>query len=163
MLQNKSFYLIAIMILILTSCGGEDFTPSSARLESSAQYTLSEKDVSSVDESLKFTVVTSVSDDYSFSLSSPSGLVWEGMLAGQDGVYTSDRLRISRTSSFEEGLYSYTLIASDGRTASGDVTYHRQHYTAEELATMDGESRDNYGNTVCVIQSGRPSDAALSD
>ena len=155
MLQNKSFYLIAIMILILTSCGGEDFTPSSARLESSAQYTLSEGDVSSVDESLTFTVVTSVTDDYSFSLSSPSGLVWEGMLEGQDGV--------SRTSSFEEGLYSYTLIASDGRTASGDVTYHRQHYTAEELATMDGESRDNYGNTVCVIQSGRPSDAALSD
>ena len=131
--------LILSMILVLPSCRDEDFRVTGAQLKGVASYR---------------------HDSYAFHLEDADGLVWEGALSGEDGVYSSDELTVSSTANLLEGEYLYRVINDEGEVESGSLDFNREDLvlefgqlsaTHDLVEVSDGWStRDSHGNTILI-------------
>ena len=84
---------LAVLMLILSSCSQGDWAPVSSSLEERISAR-SVEDVLVIDSrALVLTLALPVEDSYSFSLTDPDGLEWEGSLTPDGGgFYASDEL-----------------------------------------------------------------------
>lgn len=153
--------LILAMILVLPSCRDEDFRVTGAQLKGVTTYRLCEDgSLDMTGEYLVLSMTIPADDSYAFHLEDADGLVWEGDLSGEDGVYSSDGLTVSSTASLLEGEYLYRVINDEGEVESGSLDYHREDLvlefgqlsaTHDLVEVADGWStRDSHGNTILI-------------
>lgn len=149
------------MILVLPSCRDEDFRVTGAQLKGVASYRLCDDgSLEMADEYLVLSMTIPANDSYAFHLEDADGLVWEGDLSGDDGVYSSDELTVSSTASLLEGEYLYRVINDEGEVESGSLDFNREDLvlefgqlsaTHDLVEVADGWStRDNHGNTILI-------------
>lgn len=153
--------LILSMILVLPSCRDEDFRVTGAQLKGVASYRLCEDgSLEMAGEYLVLSMTIPADDSYAFHLEDADGLVWEGALSGEDGVYSSDELTVSSTASLLEGEYLYRVINDEGEVESGSLDFNREDLvlefgqlsaTHDLVEVSDGWStRDSHGNTILI-------------
>ena len=102
---------LASLLLILSSCSQGDWAPVSSSVEERITAR-SVEDVLVIDSrALVLTLALPVEDSYSFSLTDPDGLEWEGSLTPDGGgFYTSDELVLTEGATFREGDYSLSVF-----------------------------------------------------
>ena len=153
--------MVLAMVLVLPSCRDEDFRVTGAQLKGVSSYRLCEDgSLDMTGEYLVLSMTIPADDSYAFHLEDADGLVWEGDLSGDDGVYSSDGLIVSSTASLLEGEYLYRVINDEGEVESGSLDYHREDLvlefgqlsaTHDLVEVADGWStRDSNGNTILI-------------
>lgn len=173
---------LASLLLILSSCSQGDWAPVSSSVEERITAR-SVEDVLVIDSrALVLTLALPVEDSYSFSLTDPDGLEWEGSLTPDGGgFYTSDELVLTEGATFREGDYSLSVFNSHGELETLTLTFRHESLpsdvplllrdrdvtwrdsegnTVDDPLSRDGRfqvtTRDSYGNLI-VIESVRPS------
>lgn len=146
-------YLLLAGALLSMSCQGSSFTVLSAELSHETRLVVSEESVLYDRSAVVLSFSSSVEDEYTFSLVSPSGdMSWEGAFSCTDGEYVSEELLVSSSASFEKGLYSYYIYSSKEQERSGEL---RLDYT-----TFSGPFFDESG---FIEQSGLSVNARTED
>ena len=143
---------LASLLLILSSCSQGDWAPVS----SSIVERISARSVEGVliidSRTLVLTLALPVEDSYSFSLTGPDGLVWEGSLTPDGGgFYASDELVLTGGASFMEGDYSLSVFNGHGELETLTLTFRHEDLPSDVpmlLRDRDSVWRDGDGNTV---------------
>ena len=139
--------LILSMILVLPSCRDEDFRVTGAQLKGVASYRLCDDgSLEMAGEYLVLSMTIPADDSYAFHLEDADGLVWEGDLSGEDGVYSSDELTVSSTANLLE-VRGVGLIDVEAMYGVGGVLNQKRiHLVIEMEKWDDNKSYDRLGD-----------------
>ncbi len=111
--------LIALFLsILLISCQSKEYTALMRNLEKTA------------DGVYLISFMISGSEDYYFTLTSPSGILsWSGMLENEGEDFFSAQIRITEGAVLLDGVYKWEIISSDGVESSGEYLFRSPDQT----------------------------------